>query len=179
MFRKIGNTNKPNPATWVIWAWLAIQNSWSYFAMGHDWAKSFIAMVSSVLCIATFLFALFAGKFSKLDRWEIVIVLMCLMTMIVWKVYGSATVGNMLTQIVFIVSFIPTYQTVGNNGGQEHGLPWLLWAGAYLVSLTAVCANWTNVWYQIVYPINAMLLHGGVAIYATYLRKYGAVVVRH
>ncbi len=159
----------PNKATWTLWAFLTVLNGSSYLVMSHDLIKSLLPIISSLACLATFLFALTKGKMSKLDKIDKLIFCIGFVAIFVWWYFKSATYANLVLQVSIPLSFIPTFRSVYHEPKTEKPLPWFLWASAYIFSLIVVSMRWQGQIQDLVYPINCLILHAGVGILA--LRK--------
>ncbi|MBU1179372.1 hypothetical protein KJ885_00320 [Patescibacteria group bacterium] len=161
--------NHPNASTWFLWAVLSTLNCVTYFIMSDDFFKSFISIVSSTACVATFFIALKTGRFSKLGKLDYVIGVIGLCAIGVWWAYRSATFGNLILQICLIISFIPIYYGLIKNDGNEKPLPWFLWTIAYSVAMAVVFLRWQGQLQDLAYPFFGILGHGGVGFLS--LRK--------
>jgi len=158
--------SRPNTATWGIWAIVASLNCASYFFMSQDWVKSLSAIAASVACIFTFVFALFRGRLSKLDRSDGIVLVISVSAIIVWWVFRSATFANLLLQGALVAGFIPTLRDVVRKPEQESALPWLMWSLVYVLLLLIVLLRWSNHWPDLVYPINSLFWHLLVGVLA-------------
>src|SRR5690242_5709189 len=87
---------KPNGATWAIWSAIAVVSTGSYFAATGDFWKSLLPILNIVLCIGTFVLALIAGKFKKLDVTDWIALGIGFIAAVVWGVYKSATYANLI-----------------------------------------------------------------------------------
>lgn len=160
----------PNPATWTLWTVLSTLNCVTYLIMTEDVIKSALPLVSTVVTLVIFINAIRFGKFKRLDKLEKTALVLGLVGAAVWLVYGSAVAGNMLLQIPIIISFVPTYRGVLKDATVEEVLPWYLWSGAYVFSITSIVLLWVyepkpmDSPLQLVYPILCLVLHGGVGL---------------
>ena len=154
---------RPNGSTWLIWAPLAALNAATYFFTSDDWAKTFLSLVNTALCIGTLAIALIGKRFDKMDAWEIVALIVGLSSTLFWYYYRSAMYANFVLQIAIAIGFIPTYRMVWHRPQKERIRPWLLWTLAYAVLILAVVLRWRGQWQDMVYPVSMLVLHPAVA----------------
>lgn len=160
----IQGTSSPNVATWTAWSFLTFLNLGSYLVMSGDFIKSLLPLASSLATLFTFIFAIAKGKFSRIDKWDGISLVIGLFAGFVWWYYSSAMYANFILQASIVVSFIPTYRGLWINPRNETPLPWVIWAGAYILSLVVVFLRWNNQLQDIAYPVVCFVLHIVVAI---------------
>lgn len=162
-------TSKPNQATWTLWVFISTLNCISYIVMSGDIIKGLLPIASTAACIAVFVVSLFKGKLSKLNFGDQIALMLGFASIFVWRAYRSATYANLILQICILISFIPTYRGVWKEPSNEKALPWFVWSSAYILTIIVVFLRWQGQYQDLVYPINCLLLHGGVGILS--LRK--------
>jgi hypothetical protein len=161
--------SRPNPATWSIWSIVAALNVGSYFMISQDWVTALQPFAGSLACTATFFLALAKGKFSKLGKVEFVVLAIALVAIAVWGVYRDATVTNLVLQGALMISILPAVKDVWRKPHKESPLPWFMWAGALILTLTTVALRWQGNLADLAYPINSLFWHALVGLLA--LRK--------
>lgn len=154
----------PNTATWTMWAVTTTLNCITYLIMSNDVIKSLLPIISSLMCIGTFLFALQKGKLGRLNVFDRFALAFGLIAVTVWWIFRNATAANMLLQIPIVISFIPTYLGVMRNPKLEKALPWFIWGSAYIFSLVTVVLRWQGQPQDLVYPLLCMISHTGVGL---------------
>ncbi len=162
----IEGTSVPNTATWTLWAFLTTLNFASYLNMSKDWVKSILPAISSVACISTFLFALYTGKLGALGHFDIITLFLGVLAGLVWYWYKSSTYAQVMLQVAFFISFVPTYLSVLDNPFVESPAPWLMWSFAYIINIVIVRRRWRGQYRDFVNPINHSILHGCVGLLA-------------
>lgn len=75
-----------------------------------------------------------------------------------WLLKSAAT-GNLLFQISFFISFLPTTNGVWKNSIFERANAWILFAAAYFFGILIVLFRWQGQIQEIVFPLNAFFLH--------------------
>ncbi len=155
---------KPNGATWAIWSAISVVSTGSYFAASGDFWKSLLPILNILLCIGTFVLALLAGKFKKLDVTDWAALGLGFIAAVVWGVYESATYANLVVQVAMMVGFIPTWRATWKTPSCEHPRPWWIWSMSYCIATVVVILRWKNQWIDLVYPINGAILHASVPI---------------
>ena len=163
---------RPNIMTWSIWAFVTLLNLASYKAMSGDWIKTILPIISSVMCIATFVISLFVGKFARVSKYDLIALALGIVTPLVWWHFKSATYANMILQASIAIGFVPTFRSVCELPQNEKPLAWFLWSLAYTIGIVVVLMRWNNQYQDIVYYADCIALHFIVALLA--LRKKGA-----
>jgi len=159
----INGSAKPNTATWALWAFIAGLNAATYDTMSGDRIKAILSIASGIACLLTFLFALVSGKFKKLDVWDKRVLTLGIIAAGVWFFFKSASYANLLLQGALLISFLPLFKSVWQDPSSEGWLPWVIWVGAYTLSIITVIMRWKGHILDIAYPINGFVLHGIVA----------------
>ncbi len=159
-------SSKPNPASWGVWAFLAVVNAAS-FSMMADWVASMQFFVGSAGCVLTFLYALFAGKFSRLEPFEQAFLIAGIIAVILWWYFRSAELANLIVVAAIFVSFWPTLAMVMRNPKGESALPWRLWTTAFGIMIVNLILTDAFVGDQsmlsFVAPALLFIAHGAVA----------------
>ncbi len=161
-------TSHPNISTWTLWVFISTMNCLSYIIMSRSIVKGLLPIASTAACIMVFFASLFKGKLSKLNIGDEIALMIGVFSLFVWWAYRSAIYANLLLQICIIVSFAPTYRDIWKNFSIEKAWPWFVWSSAYILQIFIVFLKW-EIWYQLVYPINCLILYAGVGILS--LRK--------
>lgn len=155
--------SQPNTATWSLWAVLTALNMASYYVASGDWVMSLLPSLSSVACILTFCFAVWKRKLKGIDVWDCMALVIGLISALVWWLYQSAAYASLVMQAAIFVSFIPTYRDVWKDAKKETPLPWCIWSIAYVVGIVVVMIRWKGRVIDLVYPVNCLFLHAGIA----------------
>lgn len=156
----------PNPATWLIWLVLGIMNAVSYFVVVRgnyfEWAITGFAAVG----LSAIFYALRKGKFGDLGWTEIVCGTLCLLVGVVWKITGDAITANILLQVIYVISFIPTAFGLLFKDAKEKAPPWNLAVLAYTLVVIAIIIDWgEGSWLELVHPIaNGIVGNGSIAL---------------
>jgi hypothetical protein len=157
-------TSTPNTATWTLWAFLTVLNASSYAAMTADLAKSILPIASALAGLGTFSYALFAGKFRRIDPWDWLVLSIGIVSGLVWWWYQSATYANLIVVGAVVVSFVPLYRGLLKNPALEKALPWYVWTTAYVVLTVVGILRWKGQYQDLVYPVSMLFLHLAVGL---------------
>lgn len=167
----LAGKNTPNISTWAIWAFLSLLNVASYQAMSGDWVKSLLPIISSLMCVATFLASLFKGRFVRIDRYDLAALALGFLAALAWWQFKSAAFANLIAQACIAIGFVPTFRSVWESPKNEKPSAWFLWSFAYVIGTAVVLMRWNNQYQDIIYYVDCVILHFIVAIMA--LRKEG------
>ena len=156
--------NNPNPATWLLWVFIAGYHALTYQVSSGDPVLAWLPFASSVTCIAVFVITYFKGEFSKISNTDYIASAISFISVLVWIYFKEARNANLILQLAIITSFIPTYRSVWKDPKTENWIPWAIWVVSYLFLITAVDLRWEGKWIALVYPINALVLHAIVGL---------------
>ena len=156
----------PNPATWLIWLAVTLLNTLTYFKVveGNIWT-SLVSIVLTIGFCVVFIYASINGKFAKLERLEIISLVLAVLIGIFWQTTGNAIIANLLIQVIFLISFYPTIVGLLRRKLKEKALPWIFAVISCSILITSVIMNWEQGgWVALAFPIIRMIGNGSVAI---------------
>ena len=157
----------PNPATWFMWLIIFTMNTVSYWTVvSGNIAQWAITLTSAVGLGLIFSYALFKGKFGKVGGVEVASFLMAVGIGVFWKTTGNAVAANLLLQVIFLISFVPTVVGLRSGKLRERARPWDLTVLAYVLMVLAIVLDWKEgSALALVYPIiNGIVGNGSVAL---------------
>lgn len=152
----------PNPASWTVWAFLATLNALTFWKASGDALATMQFFTGGVMCIAVFVYSLYAGKFAKLDTQAKVVLGIGLVACLVWWVLQDASYANIIVAFGFAVSSYPTIRGVWQNPQNEKSLPWFMWTVAFTLTLANVVTRWKGQYISLIMPIECIVIHGVV-----------------
>lgn len=162
--KMLKGTSHPNTATWTIWLFTSVLNCASYVVMTQDWVKGLLPIASASAVLVTFILSCLKGRLSKLDTYDAIALTIGLLSMLGWCIFHSATFANLILQLCFIISIIPTYRGVLKNKNTEDPLPWFVWSLGYLLIFILVLIRWHGQYQDLAYPLNCLISHSGIGI---------------
>lgn len=163
----VKSQSTPNPATWLIWLVITIMNTVSYYEVvaGNlfEWALTLTATIGLVLI---FFYALMCGKLGKIGTTEIASFLLAVGIGIFWQTTGNAIAANLLLQVIFLISFVPTLIGLARRKLRERTLPWDLAVTAYVLMICTIVLDWKDgSLLALAHPIaNGIVGNGSVAL---------------
>lgn len=157
---------KPNAVTWGLGSFLLIIHTITYIAMSQDAVKGILSITGSAACCLTFIFALFRGQLARITKFDICALGIGILVTLMWLIYQNATYANLLLQICFIISMIPTYRAVWHNNKTEKPLSWLLWACTNIILISVVLLRWRGQYQDLAAPVIAVLMQISVVVLA-------------
>jgi len=160
-----------NTATWILWVFLSALNAASYLMMTGDPAKSAVSLGGATACTITLAYALAKGRASPIAPADGAALAAGLLAAAAWWLWRSATYANLILQIGFIISMVPTYRGLFRDPAAEKPLPWLMWGAAYAVTLVVVLLRWQGHTPDLAYPGINLVTHSGVGVAAMLLQK--------
>lgn len=164
-----GGGSVPNPSSWSVWAFLTILNALSFWRASKDALATTQFFTGSVMCFMVWMYSLFGGRFSPLDRTGEVVLISCIIACLIWWATQKAIYANLVVAGILLFSSLPTIQGVWQNSGVERALPWYLWTAAFVVTAVNVARRHRGKprwWLLMVLPITGIVIHGVVAIAA-------------
>lgn len=144
----------PNPATCLIWVALGVINSCTYaIAVHFKWHEALIA-IAVTCCIALIsIYALLNGKFARLSRTDNYCLSGCVLILGLWSLTRSARLANLLTQLVYVISYLPIVSGLKHGVLRESPAAWVFAAVAYIFATFAVLADFHGDWLILIYPV--------------------------
>lgn len=128
----------PNPATWFLWAFLAVLNAATYRIMTCSTVASIQTFGGAAANLTTFLLALKFGKFDSMSKLEKFLLISGAGAGLFWAISRNATWASMLIVLCFNISIIPTWISVYRRPGREHPRAWLGWGTSYAIQIVAL-----------------------------------------
>lgn len=163
----VKSESTPNPATWLIWLVVTVMNTISYYhVVVGDLVRWMMTFTSTIGLGSVFAYALFKGRFGKLGSTEELILIFATLVGIIWQVTGNAVVANVLLQLIFLISFVPTVIGLVQGQLRERTPPWDLVVVAYMFMILSIVSSWQEgSWLALIHPIiNGVVGNGSVAL---------------
>ncbi len=159
----IKGESTPNPATWLVWFVIMGINTITYFkVVNEDYFKTAIVVVGFSGITAIMLYSFIKGKFSKLSNLDLFLLIISLIIGLFWITGTSATLSNLLLQVLIFISFLPTAVGLIKNKLKEKHLPWTLASIAYILQTISLLLDWNGDYYQLFLPIINGILGNGL-----------------
>lgn len=166
---------KPNPASWLIWAYgnILVCLSYLFLVDGNlTFAAEILPIVCSITCVIVAIYFMIIGKFRPLVSFEKKIIFFDLCVTLIWA--SSEFLGldilpvgaiHILLLLSTVMSFIPLYKEVFVDPTVEKPKAWFIWSFAYVLLLVVVILEGSNL-YSLLYPILYTVLHAVVGVLA-------------
>ncbi len=159
----------PNNTTWTLWVFLALLNGSSYVKMSRDLVKSIVPLIGTAFRFITYGLIIKKGKWRKLDRIEIIILIIGAAAGLIWYMLKSATYANLILQLAYVISIIPTFRSIWKNNTEEP-LPWFLWGVGHSLAIATVCARWSGQYQDLAFSGIGAIIHF-IAAYLIFIKK--------
>ena len=150
---------KPNLSSWLIWVFLQLLNSTTFFSMSSDWLKTTNAIVNGLANISILSYSLSKGQFKKLSGWDLSVLVLGLCIGAMWLFTKDAAKANTMLQSAFIIGFIPTISGLIRNPNFEHKTPWLFFSLGHMISVLVILARWNGRYEEIAYSLSSSFLN--------------------
>ncbi len=157
---------RPNLSSWLVWTFITVLSSTSYFIASDDPVKALFAFTNSAACAVTFGIILWRGRFSSVGRADAVAATIGVFAGLLWLVGRSAAWGNLVLQLAIVVGCIPTYRSVLRAPSSEKPGPWLLWGLTFALAVIVVLMRWSGKPLDLVYPVVGLVLYSGIGVLA-------------
>ncbi|MCB9094982.1 MAG: hypothetical protein H6621_07950 [Halobacteriovoraceae bacterium] len=159
----------PNPATWITWLVIGLINLLTYFYLANGnflKALPLLFVVGGIILVAVY--SSVNGKFARLSTLDMICLAVALVVGVFWQISGNPQTANLLLQIVYVISFIPTVNGLRKKEIFESSPPWILAVIAYSLMIVGIIMSWgQSSWIELVHPIfNGILGNGLVAYYS-------------
>lgn len=162
----IKNRSTPNPSSWAIWIIVNIINLATYFIIVDKsiWV-ALASGTSTAVASLIFLLSLIKGKFTKLNRVDIVSLVFVVGIVFFWKTSSNAIISNIALQIIFVVAFLPTINGLLIKIARERPIPWFLGSVAYMLQVIIILLNPVTLW-ALIFPTIQIIGQGTIALLA-------------
>lgn len=168
------NLSVPNPASWSVWAFLAVANALSFTSM-TSFSIGLQYVVGAVGCSYTFFNNWRKYEFGKLTQNDKLAAKVSFVTGLVYLIFRSATWANMVNMTAFVISCIPTFEGVRKDPTKERSLPWILWILACeataINTLVEVLMNKEVTAFAMVTPMVLLVFHVVILLLCTKSRR--------
>jgi hypothetical protein len=172
----------PNPSTWVIWFIVTGINTVTYFqVVNSNYFKTAIVFMVFLSMGITMAYSFFKGKFAKLAKIDISILILSIVIGIFWLITKNANISSLLLQIIIFSSYFPTAIGLMQNRLKEKHLPWTLIVIAYILQTISLLINFDGNLYQLFLPIiNGIMGNGlilGIILYKKIKKPFISTVL--
>lgn len=154
----------PNIATWLLWVFLMSLTASSYFKMSGNLAKSILAPEVFLGCLITLIIAFVIGRFSGLDKFGIIALLLGVFGVFVWWKTNSAFYAHLISLVCNFIAVLPTFRLLWKDPTKEKPLPWAIWVLSYVLMIVVVLMLWENKWEELAYPALSIFMLSTITI---------------
>ncbi len=163
----------PNPASWAIWLLAGLINTFTYFSITNQniW-QSLIVIVVLFSTLVIFLYSLWKGKFTKVSKVEVTIFVSALLVGIFWQTTANYRVANILLQLIYLLSYIPTIIGIFSAKAKENPTSWTIILFGYVFSTLSICFGPHSDWVSFLNPVVNGLLGTGLVVFAIVYKKF-------
>lgn len=178
-FRQIAKgQSTPNPASWLIFFFASIINSFTYFSVveSNIWQSLFVFVVTICL-FGVVVYTSIKGSFTRVKALEVMVFISAILIGVFWQLSDNARIANLVLQIIYVVSYIPTFVGVANGTAKENHVAWAVAVVAYLFATFSLVANFPADWIAFVSPILNGIICNGIVVLLILKRKKRNILV--
>jgi len=159
-----------NPTTWIIWSFVGVLNVSTYLLLSKmDLAKSIplIIVVGGILMVTAYAFI--NGQCKRPSKLDIFCGLFSVLVLTIWMITKNSIMANILLQVVFAISVIPTILGLRNGSLRETVGPWLISLIGYTFMIAHIGSTWhEHSWVELLHPIVKGFVGNGLIAYYAY-----------
>lgn len=168
----VNGKSTPNPSSWAIWLIVGIINAITFFSLtSNNWWQSFIVIAVTSCVSVVFIYSLFKGKFSRISRIEILLFMLAFTIGVFWKITSDYRASNLLLQVIYAISFIPTINGIIKGTSKEQAAAWVVALFTYSFSILSIIFSNNFDWIALVHPIVNGLVGNGVVVWLIMRKK--------
>ncbi|CAM2065877.1 hypothetical protein SCOR_10895 [Sulfidibacter corallicola] len=174
-FRQVARgMSKPNLFTWTLWLLIGWLNFATYMPLvGNDPFKGSMTVVSAVMLTLLYIYIFRRGTYVSLCRFDAVVFVLALGVLGFWQVTGNGLIANLLLQVCFILSFIPTLRALVRDEAYESPTVWMLAVVTYGFNILAIAFDEVSGLAEFAFPVvNGVLGNGSVLVVTLWFRRY-------
>jgi hypothetical protein len=127
-----------------------------------DLWQTLVIIVTTFSITLIFFYSLLKGKFIKLKRFEIRIIVFIVIIIFIWITTGNSKIANIILQIIYVVSYVPVAISVTMDSSTENPVAWVIATIAYVFATLAIVCNYTGEIVSLIYPIVNGILGNGI-----------------
>jgi small basic protein len=163
----------PHPVTWITWVAVSFINLITYYTIVSDspWkiSTAIVGFVSmSIICGYSF----FLKSNPKISNFDKIIIVLTIAIGVMWQTTNNDRLANILVQIIFAISYLPTIKGLISGKVKEKPFPWWLAVSSYSLQIIAILIAFNGDFLQLLFPIvNGILGNGSVAVLSTIKNK--------
>jgi hypothetical protein len=139
----------------------------------HSYLKTLpLAFVVLGIISVTF-YSLRFGRFSKLGIIDTVCLILGLIVVAIWQLTGDPITANLILQVVYVISFIPTIIGLSKGSLFESSTPWVFAVLSYLLMIIVTISHWEqSSWVELAHPVLNGVIGNGVVAYYALVREF-------
>lgn len=158
----------PSFVSWLLFSIVTGINFTSFLDMTGDWVKTVCAFADFGGCVLTFGFLMYRrAKGASLDALDTSVLAVCLLAVATWYVFQSSTSANIIVQTCYFLAFLPTIKNTLRDPTSEPAKPWLIWSGAWVLTILVVWLRWEGAWTDMLNPVSLFALHFMCGVFAS------------
>lgn len=168
-WQTLKGVTRPNPVSLFIWLFLAALNAVTFTAM-NDLTAALQMFVGTIGMIVVFSLALFTGKLRWPTAWEWPVLVLCLLSVYVWK-RTDATLANMVIVGGVILSFVPYIYGLYIDPRLDRAKAWWFFTFAWGITSINTFVYHGGLTLSMVMPVVMTIAHLVVALLCLESRK--------
>lgn len=164
-------TSTPNILSWGIITGLMWLNATSYLNMSVDPVKSLQAFSGAVASSFLIVDTIRRGSFYWPNLREGLIVVIGTCSILVWRLYGSATYANLLAICALVIVFGSILAGVIRDPRIENPRAWIIWCTAFGFGVLTVILRYQGQPQDFAYPATGIAMDSLIVFFARKARK--------
>ncbi|HRX64178.1 MAG TPA: hypothetical protein P5060_03690 [Candidatus Absconditabacterales bacterium] len=158
-----------NLSSRTIRIFLELIDAVSYIKIVTENIKGLMAVISMVGMSIIALLAIKKGRFKKLSKFDILLLMIGILTIIAGIISKSYIVTNVSLQIAFLMAYIPTIKGIYKKEIQEKTFPWIITSIGIITSIIGLILYYEGR-FTLIYP-SARLFGNAALILSTIIVK--------
>ncbi len=99
---------------------------------------------------------------SKISKIEIIMFGLAIAIGIFWQITSNDRISNLILQVIYIISFVPTISGIIRKRSKEHPTAWIAASISYLFSIISIALANQIDWIAFIHPVVIGLLGNGI-----------------
>ncbi len=120
------DSSTPNPTTWSIWFFTGLLNAITYHSIVKHKLDSIFIWVILFWSLIILIYSLVKGKFTKFNVIDAISLILVIILYVFYFYLKNDVITHVLIQFVYIISYVPTINSLIKNKSREDVVAWYL-----------------------------------------------------
>ncbi|HRZ34343.1 MAG TPA: hypothetical protein P5276_00970 [Candidatus Paceibacterota bacterium] len=159
---------------------MSINTATYYFVSDGKLLSIVTPLVTIIGMVVIMVYATKVGRMGKIGRVDTVCFILAIVVGIFWQISKDSLISNLMMQVVFMISYIPTIVGLARGRLKEKALAWNMAVASYFFLILSILSGerWTMA--ELIYPtINGLIGNGSIPLILWWKKMKGGKNAKH